>query len=520
MNFFQKDIQAQIAEKKRLQKLEDELLQLDNMKIENEAKLINLNQQQDLQKRKQLYNNDTNVSDQKLTTNELNKARNNNNNNNNAFQSNSINNFDTAATNDDGNDVQLQLLQAEYNAALEKHRRLLTKLQRGGHDTEKLEAKFNEFRTKCQALGVNVGNPISTNKTGNKGNKNDNESSKASLKQPPPPSQQQQQQQTVKQKQQTSTQPPQNDYSDRQSRLRDESINTDESSLIKNFGTQTDQSKLKQLFNLLREDTNDLPIELNEENIKMLLKKVANKNQSNDEKKNTKMNATSTKTKTTNSKQKQAEPIEPPKKRTIPIEERPRWGYSNPQNKKAVPNSEKDPFFKERQTLKEQRRHEQLEQLKALIEASNRKTQRNHNSDHSSPDNDANSEINGQNDTRRTYQQQSRNSQMNSNRSSDTKQESIMNLLNNRNLATKTIYEEEDDNDELNDRNRHKTTNTQRRLMRHGSDENTGKNSNMGFVPFMRTDEFLDPAHATSPCPPSRESTATRRDREKARQVS
>ena len=47
----------------------------------------------------------------------------------------------------------------------------------------------------------------------------------------------------------------------------------------------------------------------------------------------------------------------------------------------------------------------------------------------------------------------------------------------------------------------------------------SGSVNNGGFVPFMRTNEFLDPAHAASPVPPSRESSAVKRDREKARQV-
>jgi hypothetical protein len=118
--------------------------------------------------------------------------------------------------------------------------------------------------------------------------------------------------------------------------------------------------------------------------------------------------------------------------------------------------------------------------------------------------------------------------QSRNNNNGGPKQESIMNLLNNHNLRNKPIYEDdfndyEDDNDDGYGNHRRTKTNTQRRLKsqskRNIDFDPSGKNSNMGFVPFLRTDEFLDPAHATSPVPPSRESTATKRDRDRARQV-
>ena len=221
-----------------MQKLEDELQQLDNQKIENEIKQINLNQQQETQKRKQHYFGDQEREKETAKT------------------------PDNVAVVDS---AQLQLLQAEYNAALEKHKRLLIKLQKGGHDTEKLETKFNEFRSKCRAMGVNVGNdPPSNAKTSKKNSKEEKPevTSKAAARL----QYQQQLQQNQLEKQ---------IESDRRSKLKDESINTDESSMIKEFGTQTEQTKLKQLFNLLREDTNDIPIELTEESVRALLKKVS-----------------------------------------------------------------------------------------------------------------------------------------------------------------------------------------------------------------------------------------------------
>ena len=186
-----------------------------------------------------------------------------------------------------------------------------------------------------------------------------------------------------------------------------------------------------------------------------------------------------------------------------------------------MPNSQKDPFFKERQMLNEERRKLQIEQLKALIEANNQKgsKQRPKSVDELDDDDINNIEIEPRKMESRNTQAASDRYHSNKSSNNATKQESIMNLLQNHNLRNKPIYEEEDEDDHRYNRTK---TNTQRRLKqsRQQDDYNTGKNSNMGFVPFMRTDEFLDPAHATSPCPPSRESTATKRDRDKARQVS
>ena len=94
--------------------------------------------------------------------------------------------------------------------------------------------------------------------------------------------------------------------------------------------------------------------------------------------------------------------------------------------------------------------------------------------------------------------------------------ESIMNLLN-RNVAKNTIYEEDEDQYLRSNRNNG----------RHGM-KTSGRSSPgfddlgspTGFVPFLRTHEVLDPAHSDSPVPPSRESSAVKRSRDKARQVS
>jgi hypothetical protein len=465
----------------------------DNQKIENEAKLMNMTQTQEVQKRKQHY----------FGNDEKNEEKDSHRNNSTKTPEEAIDN------------AQLPLLQAEYNAALEKHRRLLLKLQRGGHDTEKLENKFNEFRTKCRSMGVNVGNDASpTNaKTAvnSKNRKDDNDvPSKPGAKQ--------------KQQQQRKQQPPQQEFEyDRQHRHRQEESDD---------GSQVDQSKLKQLFNLLREDTNDMPIEMTEENVKLLLKKVAKNPELMNNNNNTSNKGNQSKDKENNKfstrtieKQKVVTPQEPKKKR-VGVNERPKWGYKNLEGKKMVPNSQKDPFHKERQNIADERRQLQIDQLKALIELNNQKSQKRY-SPMDGDDDDVDDENEEVINVRKHALSQSRQAperrqqQQQQSSSSNTKQESIMNLLNNRNLRNKPIYEEDNDNDndDLYNKNRAKT-NTQRRLKQsRQNDDDSGKNSNMGFVPFMRTDEFLDPAHAASPVPASRESTATNRNREKARQV-
>ena len=114
-------------------------------------------------------------------------------------------------------------------------------------------------------------------------------------------------------------------------------------------------------------------------------------------------------------------------------------------------------------------------------------------------------------------------------------QESIFNLLG-KNLAANTIYEEDEDQTnhhrQQNQRNQannfnqnEPTQRNQSQVSNHQQQHNKNVNSGLedfsdtGFVPFMRTNEFLDPTHAGSPIPPSRESSAVKENREKARQV-
>lgn len=223
------------------------------------------------------------------------------------------------------------------------------------------------------------------------------------------------------------------------------------------------------------------------------------------------------------------------------------------EGKTAIPNSQKDPFYNERAKFIEERRRRQLEHQQGLVEKTNEKynefMSRQHKNElnEDSFSNDSSSMSRGGNRGIRDEigRRQSSSSSMsntstytsnNDYRSGNKPQqgESILNLLN-KNLATNTIYEEDEDqfatNQNVNRYTNRGNINLPQQTHRQVSDQQkSNKNSNSnnssldldgqnGFVPFMRTNEFLDPKHAGSPVPPSRESSAVKRDREKARQV-
>jgi hypothetical protein len=236
----------------------------------------------------------------------------------------------------------------------------------------------------------------------------------------------------------------------------------------------------------------------------------------------------------------------------------PIWNYKNLAGRKAVPNSQKDPFYHERAKFIEERRQRRLEYYQNLAKKNGekyneymqkqQKGQRSNNDDDFTNDESMTSR-NDQTASRRqstassmsissnqTYQNDFKN---NSNNSGPSKpqQESIFNLLG-KNLAANTIYEEDEENQTNHHRQnyqKHQATNfnsnvnepTQRNQSQVSNQQNHIKNvnsrlddySDTGFVPFMRTNEFLDPTHAGSPIPPSRESSAVKENREKARQV-
>lgn len=310
------------------------------------------------------------------------------------------------------------------------------------------------------------------------------------------------------------------------------------------------KSTLKQIFQLLREDTDGIPAELSEEHLKLLLKTVRGQQQQQQQQSSNnygkqdparqkpplagggkKKAAASDPMSKKQQKEPKKEKEEPPQQPKLDKFGKPIWNYKNMQGKKAVPNSQKDPFYAERKAFIEERRRRRQEMLHQQVEKNEEKfknymkdqqqqQQQNQMNDALSVD-DNMSEYSTSN---RYANQRSMNNQQQqqqvSNRSESFKnQESILNLLN-RNLAKNTIYEEDEDaylrkkSFASNNRDRRAENNYSPEIM---LDELS--TSPRGFVPFMRTNEFLDPAHSDSPVPPSRESSAVKRSRDKARQV-
>jgi hypothetical protein len=421
-----------------MKKLDEQTQAYENLKFENDLKTSQIQQQK--QQQPSTFNpNKRRDPNETSTTNNRGKEN----------VSDYANDYGTTNT----NSSEKRLLQAEFDATQEKYTKLLIKLNRGGHDTSKLKGKINEYKAKYRLLGVNVGADETT-----------------------AVEQQQQPQQRIESKMDS--------YRSQYSTTKDSDGQA---------SNKQEQARIKQIFNLLREDTDgDKPIDLTNEDIQMLLKRVARQQTSSDGPKHEKSDKSDTRSKPP--LKQQASPAKPK------AAERPKWGYKNLEGKKAVPNSKKDPFVAEKQMQARERQKNQLDYLKKTVEANNRKqTQQT-----TAKDMDLNIEYADGNN-----KANDRTTKSNKNKAQE---ETIFNLLNNLKQNQQQVGNEDVDED---DQSTHfaASTNTQRRL-RQSND--TFKS---GFVPFTRTDEVLNPAHATSPCPPSRESTATKFNRDKARKV-
>jgi hypothetical protein len=218
--------------------------------------------------------------------------------------------------------------------------------------------------------------------------------------------------------------------------------------------------------------------------------------------------------------------------------EKPIWNYKNLEERKYKSNSMKDPFYAERTKIIEDRRQRQREAF----------SRQNNGTSNNNGDNSNNNRQNGQRATSPTMSVMSMSTRSEFTNNNNQKKnssggggggESILNLLT-KNLAKNTIYEEDEDRSMMdlpppaqdNHNRTHHNRNQQQQqqlLLSNRSDNNNNNNPNFnfelnpndfGFVPFLRTNEFLNPAHAGSPVPPSRENSAQKRERERARQVS
>jgi hypothetical protein len=386
--------------------------------------------------------------------------------------------------------------EAELAAAEEKHKKLLKRLQKGGHDTSQLERKFAELKARLTGQPFvaettpkppsntqhhQISNVPGLNFSGLESNRVNNNTSQMSQ------------------------------MTDVESRLQ----NQKEMLAKKLFGQKeqaqgnSESSKIQRIFQLLREDTNGLPAEITEEDLKLLLKRV---------------------------KADESKPPQKPKKVEKKVEEeisnsgigkdgKPIWNYRNLKGRKAVKNSEKDPFYYERAQKAEERKLQRLDYYKNLSQRNSQRfkefnekklEQREPERKESYQEDDLRFDNRGN-----VSAMSNASTQVDDRKppkfvqNSKPQTESIMNLLT-KNLAANPIYEEDEDmflNKEA------KPNENYDLQLRNGSLSSFGDNSNRGFVPFMRTNEVLDPVHAGSPVPPSRESSAIKQNRDKARQV-
>ena len=170
-------------------------------------------------------------------------------------------------------EIYRKMQEAELAAAEEKHKRLLKRLQRGGHDTRQLEKKFAELKARLTGNPsglLNYNTALNQETSGSNTLKHnfmvsDNNNSKRGG-------------------QNMSDIMNHESNLERQKQLLEKQIlqqqqhNSDSNEKLfnkENFDLSNDQkSKIQQIFQLMREDTNGLPAELNEDNLKQLLKNV------------------------------------------------------------------------------------------------------------------------------------------------------------------------------------------------------------------------------------------------------
>jgi len=303
---------------------------------------------------------------------------------------------------------------------------------------------------------------------------------------------------------------------------------------------------MKQIFNILREDTNGIPAEINQEHLKALLKNVIQNNEptspetnnskvnnSNNNNKNNKKLTQNKSAETNKSKASKENNNKPPIKNST-NQKPPIWNYKNLEGRNFKKNSEKDPFYTERKAFNEERKRLEQKQeknnqkFKDYIHQHQDQLDHQDNYSNENYDNQSNDFNQHQNVTTTNRSTTNRNSlstltndnYLNNNESNNTKKnESVLSLINKKNFATNTIYEDEEDRYSYKQTPKNSVPNGKLLTNRSNSSRDDSDFNKNGFVPFMRTNEFLDPVHAKSPIPPSRESSAIKRDREKARQV-
>lgn len=250
-------------------------------------------------------------------------------------------------------DSHVRLQMAELAAAEEKHKRLLKRLQKGGHDTRNLENKFNEYKSKILMATnpeLNINNNVVNNSNVNNLDSNNRNFTSMSNH---VVAELEQQKKTL----------------EKELRISNENINEKE-----NDSSQISDQKMQQIFKMLREDTMGLPAELTEDQLKAILQKVSQKQQTdqpktqqkagkgavNRTKSNSADNRNSKKVVTTGSVKKPGG--------------KPMWNATKT-TKVKMSNSEKDPFYAERKAIADERKQKRLEQHQNMVEKNNKKYQ-------------------------------------------------------------------------------------------------------------------------------------------------
>jgi hypothetical protein len=422
--------------------------------------------------------------------------------------------------------------EAELAAAEAKHKTLLKRLQRGGHDTRNLEKKFAETKARLTGNSSGLRETQTAAQTVSEVYKRNNQQGMSEIMN--------HELNLERKKHQLEAQLAQQQQQQQQASNANEKLNTKE-----NYALSSDQkSQIQQIFQMLREDTTGLPAELNEDNLKQLLKSVGRYSSKDD-------HSIPKSTATSQQKLKEKEVKSAPRLGSTAGGDKkpPIWNYKNLAAKKAMKNSEKDPFYHERAKFVEERRQKRLEYYQSLTKKNSDKyneyVEKNKRMQAGqSNDDDTSSTVDGtfsRNDNRRestassmsiasnqTYSNNNNNNNISS--FSKPQQESIFNLLG-KNLAANTIYEEDEVSGDvyakpphhLQSNNNYNQSHRSQHVAAAAAPKNVNSSfddyNNSGFVPFMRTNEFLDPTHAESPIPPSRESSAIKQNRDKARQV-
>ncbi len=283
-----REIEQQIAEKNRIKSLEDEVSTLSTLKIENEAKRINtINQLSEQVKRQnpQYKNLDnvlaTNRNERATIANVMNPEKE------------SASNFELDNVSARGQLTQTRatetfkkMQEAELAAAEEKHKKLLKRLKHGGHDTSALERKFQELKARL------TGQPIPQNNNSNNNNNsqpnlNSLNLNLGMLNNQIESSNHNQNNKNVVSNRHMMNQSSMSMMSEPEQRLSKEKNRLERMLLRSNENDGEDNNdgnssyKMRKILEILREDPEDMPAELNEEQLRYLLKSVARNNNNN-----------------------------------------------------------------------------------------------------------------------------------------------------------------------------------------------------------------------------------------------